>query len=141
MDSGDVAVGVRINAVRAHNQLSSKDFAASLNISPSALYNYERGVRNISAALLVEIARKYRIDPFWIMDGPEPAPRDLRRPGVELQTLRMAYDVVSSLLHDSEVIVSDEKVCELLFKAYVRFDEKLNPVPADFYSDDLGRIA
>lgn len=141
VNSGDVAVGGRINAVRVHSQLSSKDFAASLDISPSALYNYEKGVRNISASLLIRIAKKYRVDPFWVMEGPESSPRKQRRPGIERQTLRMAYDVVSDLLNREDLVLTDKEACELIFKAYERFDENINPDRIDPELANLGRIA
>lgn len=55
-------LGVRIKSVRDMHKLSRNELAKKINISPSALANYENGYRNPNIKILESISRELDID-------------------------------------------------------------------------------
>ena len=84
----------RFLAIRLELGLSQQAFADALNISLRGEQNYERGVRKLPSDILLELARKFQIDPIWVLEGPEERPRYLAAVGLDRPTLARAIRVV-----------------------------------------------
>lgn len=64
-------LSLRITNLRKEAGLSQTQFAKKLNISPSALGNYEQGRRLPSVDLLVQISRFFDISLDYLITGTE----------------------------------------------------------------------
>lgn len=71
------ALGQRLLAVRNAHRLPQAAFAARLGLSPRAYQNYERGERELPAAVLTTLHAKFGIDPLWVLVGPGSTPRQV----------------------------------------------------------------
>lgn len=63
--------GRRLLAIREASQLSQRDFALKLALSPRAYANYERGEREMPTSLFKALVEHSRIDPLWLLTGSE----------------------------------------------------------------------
>lgn len=77
-DDRNAEIGLRLAAVRATAGLAQAAFAERLGVSPRAYQNYERGEREVPAALIKALYEIYAIDPIWLLTGPGLKPQDLR---------------------------------------------------------------
>lgn len=68
------AMGARLARVRADSGLNQIDFAARIGIHPRAFANYERGERELPATVVKAVAQVLRIDPLWLLSGPDVEP-------------------------------------------------------------------
>jgi transcriptional regulator with XRE-family HTH domain len=64
-----MSLGKRIAQIRARTGLSQTDFAPQIDVSPSALKNYERGANDPPARLLVELCKSYDVGADWLLLG------------------------------------------------------------------------
>jgi transcriptional regulator with XRE-family HTH domain len=64
-----MSLGKRIAQIRARTGLSQTDFAPRIDVSPSALKNYERGASDPPARLLVELCKSYDVGADWLLLG------------------------------------------------------------------------
>lgn len=71
----NLVIGERLVAVRELLRLTQVDFAGRLEVSPRAYQNYERGERELPAAVLTALHATFGIDPLWILIGPGTDPR------------------------------------------------------------------
>ncbi len=55
-------IGKRIKKLRIKNKITQKQLADGLNVSKSTISYYEKGMRNISIDILVEIADFFDVD-------------------------------------------------------------------------------
>lgn len=92
--NANVAIGQRLAVVRAEAGLIQQTFAERLGLSPRAYHNYERGEREIPAALLTALYEVYRIDPLWILTGPgnDPVQADARPDPALVEDVVLAVD-------------------------------------------------
>lgn len=67
-------IGRRLAAVRAKEGLIQTEFAERLGITSRAYINYERGEREIPAALLISLLNAFGVDPLWVLVGPSDEP-------------------------------------------------------------------
>lgn len=87
-------VGMRIAQLRRENNMTQRDLAVALNVSPSAIGMYEQGRRQPSADLIVEICRKFSVSTQWLLTGRPYTGKDLQEdlkmllqnPGSETET-------------------------------------------------------
>lgn len=118
--SQNVAVGRRLAAVRSTTSMSQGEFAATLNMSPRAYFNYERGEREIPSALLVALYRGYHVDPLWVLLGPGDGPLYAgRRPDPML--VRDVVHAVEGWLIRKRKKIAPEKKAMLVQHLYERF--------------------
>jgi transcriptional regulator with XRE-family HTH domain len=64
-----MSLGKRIAQIRARTGLSQTDFAPRMDVSTSALKNYERGASDPPARLLVELCTTYDVRADWLLLG------------------------------------------------------------------------
>ena len=113
------AVATRFLRVRLNAGLSQQAFADALGISLRGEQNYERGVRKLTADVLLAIARIYRIDPLWILEGPEERPRKLiSDSGIDRAVLARAIRIVTIAVADSGKNIDDESFSDLVVAIY-----------------------
>lgn len=76
LSSGEAnrAVGRRLAALRASEDLSQSAFAERIGVSVRAYQNWERGEREIPAVMLNVLYDEFRVDPMWILAGPGEQP-------------------------------------------------------------------
>lgn len=108
----------RLLALREDLGLSQQQFADALGISLRAAQNYERGVRKLPAETLIEIARRFQIDPLWIMDGPEERPRSLSQVGLDQGTLSKAIGIVLRAVEETNADVSSDQIANMVAATY-----------------------
>ncbi|MES0864867.1 helix-turn-helix transcriptional regulator [Ruegeria sp. SCPT10] len=112
------AIASRLLALREGLRLSQQQFADALGISLRAAQNYERGARKLPAETLIEIARKFEIDPLWIMDGPEERPRSLGQVGLDQQTLSRAIGIVQRAVLETDANVDADQFANMVAAVY-----------------------
>lgn len=71
-------VGMRIAQLRRENNMTQRDLAAALNLSPSAIGMYEQGRRQPSADLIVEICQTFSVSTQWLLTGRPYTGKDLQ---------------------------------------------------------------
>ena len=62
-------VGMRISRLRKGKNMTQRDLARVLNLSPSAVGMYEQGRRQPSAELIVAICREFSVSTQWLLTG------------------------------------------------------------------------
>lgn len=75
-DKLNAEIGRRLVSVRNASDLAQNAFAERLGVSPRAYQNWERGEREIPAALLRSLYEEFAIDPLWMLMGPGDKPID-----------------------------------------------------------------
>lgn len=64
-----MTIGKRIAQIRARTGLSQTDFAPRIDVSSSALKNYERGASDPPSRLLVKLCNDYDVGADWLLLG------------------------------------------------------------------------
>ncbi|MDX9769268.1 MAG: helix-turn-helix transcriptional regulator [Tenuifilaceae bacterium] len=59
----------RLRIIRTKLNLTQKTFSESLEIKQGSYSDVERGKAGISALLLKNLIRKYRVNPLWLCEG------------------------------------------------------------------------
>nr|WP_326215441.1 helix-turn-helix domain-containing protein [uncultured Oscillibacter sp.] len=68
-----IEIAKRIKKARKDAGLTQAEVAKKLGLTPQAISNYERGINNIPAALLFDLAQMYGLKEFSFLDNlPEP---------------------------------------------------------------------
>ena len=62
-------VGMRISQLRREKNMTQRDLARALNVSPSAIGMYEQGRRQPSADLIVAICQEFSVSTQWLLTG------------------------------------------------------------------------
>lgn len=62
-------VGMRISQLRRERNMTQRDLARALNVSPSAIGMYEQGRRQPSADLIVAICQEFSVSTQWLLTG------------------------------------------------------------------------
>lgn len=111
-------VGMRIAQLRKGRNMTQRDLARVLNLSPSAIGMYEQGRRQPSAELIVAICREFSVSTQWLLTGEPYTKRDFREdlkmlmaaplpvtmgPG-EARQLQELLDQLGDLLTESAII-------------------------------------
>ncbi|NFG27219.1 helix-turn-helix domain-containing protein [Clostridium botulinum] len=65
-------MGERITILRKHLNLNQDDFGSKINVTRSAVSNYEKGTRNIMDRVISDICREFNVNEDWIRNGMEP---------------------------------------------------------------------
>lgn len=63
------AMGRRLAEVRTENDLSQAAMAKRFGLSTKGYQNYERGIREPPAKLLVEMYKTFAVEPLWVLTG------------------------------------------------------------------------
>lgn len=59
----------RLKEIRKSLELTQRDFSYALDIKQGSYSDVERGKAGISAVLLKNLIRRFRINPLWICEG------------------------------------------------------------------------
>jgi transcriptional regulator with XRE-family HTH domain len=59
----------RLKIIRNELKLTQKDFSDALEIKQGSYSDVERGKAGISALLLKNLIRKFRVNPLWLCEG------------------------------------------------------------------------
>jgi len=59
----------RLKKFRKSFSLTQDEFAKALKIKQASLSDVERGKVKVSAGLMAEALKKYRLNPFWLIEG------------------------------------------------------------------------
>ncbi len=65
-------IGERITILRKHLNLNQDDFGSKINVTRSAVSNYEKGTRNIMDRVISDICREFNVNEDWLRNGTEP---------------------------------------------------------------------
>lgn len=131
-------VGRRLAAARSDAGMIQSEFAEHLGLSLRAYHNYERGEREIPAAVLTSLYEAFRVDPLWVLMGPGLVPlyADARPDSDLVHDISLALD---SWLIRRRKKLSPAKRAILLKRLYEHF------LPTGLvdteYVDDLASLA
>lgn len=64
-----MSIGGRLFEVRKARGLNQTDVAQEIDISHGALVNYEKGMREPPASVILAFARAYKVSPAWLLTG------------------------------------------------------------------------
>lgn len=67
----NVALGLKIKAVRAHRRRSQVEVARAIGVSQATYSSYERGEYELPLGALVAISRYLDVSAAWLLDLPE----------------------------------------------------------------------
>lgn len=117
-ETSDREMGLRLTAIRDRSGLTQFEFAERLGLSPRAYGNYERGEREVPVALFKMLFDQFRIDPTWLLSGPdlEPMYTGMRRLDVEL--LQSVIQLVDGWLTKHKRTMKPEKKARVISLAY-----------------------
>ena len=59
----------RLKIIRLKLKLTQDDFAKKINVTRSAISNYEKGTRNIMNRVISDICREFNVNQEWIRHG------------------------------------------------------------------------
>lgn len=130
-DEHSEQVSKRLLTIRDRSGLSQQDFADELGISLRSAQNYERGIRKLPAETLTDIARKFEIDPLWVIYGPEERPRPAAHVGVDQDTLSRAIEVVQQSILKASANVDAHQFAKMTAAAYKFYMHNLTGAGAD----------
>jgi transcriptional regulator with XRE-family HTH domain len=119
----NIEIGKRILAVRAASGLSQNDFAESLEMSPRAYANYERGEREMPVALFKGLYESYSIDPVWLLTGPGEQPIKVTERRVDGDLLEILIRMIEEWLTKNRRMLKPEKKARLIRLAYEHCSE------------------
>ncbi|WP_089962273.1 helix-turn-helix domain-containing protein [Salipiger thiooxidans] len=115
-------LGHRLAAVRNMARLSQEEMAQALGISRSAYQNYERGQRDLTAQLLLEVYEKFDVDPLWMLEGDSEDGKNRRHDEIATAYRKIGIAVERRIM-DRGLSVTPEKKWDAI---EFLFDEVLN---------------
>ncbi|MGH8758767.1 MAG: helix-turn-helix domain-containing protein [Burkholderiales bacterium] len=118
----NLEIGRRLAALRERSRLVQTEFAEGMGVSPRAYQNYERGERELPAAVLTALYETYGADPLWVLTG---LTSDL--PTVTAKDLDILEDVVIALegrLKKARRSIGPEKKARLIKLMFLYFRDK-----------------
>lgn len=62
-------IGERISELRKNLNLNQEDFGKKINVTRSAVSNYEKGLRNVMDRVITDICREYSVNEEWLRNG------------------------------------------------------------------------
>ncbi|MDR2419571.1 MAG: helix-turn-helix domain-containing protein [Treponema sp.] len=98
----DEELANRFRSIRSKTGLSQKDFAATLDISQSAIAEIERGSREPSRNMMVALANKYHISLDWLLLGVEPTPGGTAQDTEDVAALKKEISDLEGKIRDLE---------------------------------------
>jgi transcriptional regulator with XRE-family HTH domain len=114
----NLALGERLLAVRVAAGLSQDAFAERLGLSPRAYANYERGEREIPAAVVRTLYEVYGTDPLWLLTGPGTDPVYAPERQLNLSLLEELIRIVESSLQHAHKTLKPDKKARLIRLGY-----------------------
>lgn len=64
-----MTINSRIIKLRKHLKLSQEEFGKKINVTRSAISNYEKGTRNIMTRVITDICREFNVNEEWLING------------------------------------------------------------------------
>jgi transcriptional regulator with XRE-family HTH domain len=64
-----MSIGARFLKIRKQRGLNQADVAVAIGVSHGALVNYEKGLRDPTAAAIVAFCQTYQVNPVWLLLG------------------------------------------------------------------------
>jgi transcriptional regulator with XRE-family HTH domain len=124
-DKYNAEIGRRLAVVRETSGLAQNAFAERLGVSPRAYQNWERGEREIPAAVLRALYEQFDIDPLWVLTGPgdQPIQRDVRpNPGL-VGDVVLAVELWLQRRHRTLTLKKKAHLVALLYKQFLNVGE------------------
>ncbi len=115
-------LGHRLMAIRNMAKLSQEEMSQKLGISRSAYQNYERGQRDLTAQLLLEIYEVFDVDPLWMLKGDSEDGKDRRHEEIATAYRKIGIAVERRIIDLGSSVTPEKKWDAIKFL----FDEFLN---------------
>ena len=125
----NTSIGERLASLRDRLRLSQTDFAERLGISARAYQNYERGEREVPAAVITLLYEVFRVDPLWLLIGPGLDPRGVDGPA-SLDLIEEIVVAVESRLQRARKQLPPAKKGRVIRLLYQHFRDKPQFDPA-----------
>lgn len=116
-------LGDRILHLRNKLALPRAQFALLVDVSQTALFNYESGTRIPPANIVVQICAATKANPSWLLTGEGP----IYLADFQKDCGRVAAELVDTLVHITDTALTDEQRNALVDIAYLKI---LNLAPA-----------
>lgn len=124
--SDNADIGRRLVAVRSATGLTQFEFADKLGLSPRAYANYERGEREMPTALFKALLDVFRIDPVWMLGGPEPEPLFIGSRRLDADLLQGIIELIEEWLAKHRRALKPAKKARVVRLAYEHCIERGN---------------
>ena len=119
----NIPIGRRLAGARERYRLTQNEFAERIGLSPRAYQNYERGEREIPAAVLKTLYEVFGIDPLWVLTGPGWTPPD-GPPPPNLDVLEAVIIAVEKYLTKTQRKLAPAKKARLIKVLFLHFRGK-----------------
>lgn len=114
-------------------RFSQEEMSQALGISRSAYQNYERGQRDLTAQLLLEVYEKFDVDPLWMLEGDSEDGKNRRHEEIATAYRKIGIAVERRIMDRGLSVTPEKKWGAIEFL----FDEVLN---ADALSRESGAL-
>ena len=121
-------LGHRLAAVRNMARLSQEEMSQALGISRSAYQNYERGQRDLTAQLLLEVYEKFDVDPLWMLEGDSEAGKNRRHEQIASANRKIGVAVERRIIERGLTVTPEKKwdAIDFLFDEFLNTDSFAN---------------
>jgi len=85
-----MTIGERIAIIRDKKGLNQEAFGKIINVTRSAISNYEKGTRNIMDRVIIDICREFNVNEEWLRN--ETGEMFIQTPNDELTQLAQKYN-------------------------------------------------
>lgn len=117
-------VGERISQIRKTLKLNQEEFGEKINVTRSAISNYEKGTRNIMDRVIFDICREFNVNEEWLRNGSEPMFVKTANELVDQIASKYNFSVAEKQALQAYVELSDsdrEKISELIQNIFSGF--------------------
>jgi transcriptional regulator with XRE-family HTH domain len=138
-DFNDI-LGQRLAATRAALGLTQAQFAHSMGVAARTYENYERGTRELPAAVMRNLLEIHGLDPRWLLTGPGVTPVWATSSGVNRVLMQQVIRVVAKELTAANVQFTPTKYAQFIELCYDLACET-GSVKASRFRDLIGLVA
>ncbi|MCE8006315.1 helix-turn-helix transcriptional regulator [Aestuariivita sp.] len=119
-----VGLGNRLAAVRNMARLSQEEMSQKLGISRSAYQNYERGQRDLTAHLMLQIYEVFDVDPLWMLEGDTEDGKNRRHEEIAVAYRKIGIAVERRIIERGLTVIPEKKwdAIEFLFDEFMNTD-------------------
>ena len=110
-------IGERISELRKNLNLNQEDFGKKINVTRSAISNYEKGLRNVMDRVIIDICREYSVNEEWLRNGT--GEMFIENNSSIISELATEYNLDSKSIKFLEAFLNNEKYYKNLLLAFL----------------------
>lgn len=114
----------RFLSVRKAQNFSQQQFADELGISLRSEQNYERGERKIPSDVITTVAKKFGVDPLWLLDGSKTNPEStVALHQINYELLNKSVSIVLETARELNIDPKTDKLSKTIVAVYQFYAE------------------